>query len=239
MRQRKVYLCVSPSLGNYIFPLKFKYLYCILVNTFRTQGFFPSKVSVFWIVSNKALNITSTSCKPQTAAKLDLFVGSLSCWRKHYTTHSWEQAHLLHYSKNDVHFPRFLLAVLTYRLHFLPWMQALSCRHKPGFGHQEGLVVICQGNLLSSRMEIHHQIQAGLRSARGKRPLTWGKVTCLTPLRLTTFQTNVKPPRLLMQRRHDIRTSCCMVMVVNDWSVSPTFRMFFILTFICHYSWNN
>lgn len=75
-----------------------------------------------------------------------------------------------------IHFPSFLPAVLTHRLHFLPWMRLLSCRRKPGFGHQEGLAVICQGNLLSTQMEIHHQIQAGLRSARRKRPPTrgWG-----------------------------------------------------------------
>lgn len=36
-------------------------------------------------------------------------------------------------------------------------------------------MVICQGNLLSPRTEIHHRIQAGLRAARRKRPLTWGE----------------------------------------------------------------
>lgn len=144
----------------------------------------------------------------QLSKKIAIF-GFCSSSRKHRCTRFVQQAHLLHYSINDAHFTQFLPAVLTYRLHFQPWMQTLSCRHKPGFGHQESLAVICQGNLLWPRPEIHHQIQAGLRAARRKRPLTWGKVTCLTPLRLTTYLMTVKPPRLLMRWRHDIRTLCC------------------------------
>lgn len=170
------------------------------------------------MISNITVDITSTPSKPQKAVKLDLFFGSSSCRRKRYTTH------LLHYNTMTFIF------TVSFRLCwpivsiFCPECRRSPAAIKPGFGHQEGLAVICQCNLLSSQMEIHHQIQVGLCSARRMHPLTWREVTCLTPLRLTTFQINVKPPHVLMRCRHDTRTLCCMVMVVDYWCISLAFR---------------